>query len=262
MGISIQQGPFQGYVADKPSDHGLVEWTFDPAIATIANANASGALIVARLVARTGGLVSNIHINLSALGSSLTAATNATISGAANNGSGLVRVTATGHGYSTNDVVTIASVTGTTEANGAWVITVIDANTFDLAGSVFAHAYVSGGTATRSANVAAIYSSAGAFLSATGDQVSAWGTALAKTMALATPITLTPGSAYYVGILSTGGTPITAFRGATVTLATVGESGAGLRFATAGTSLTKLPSAIVPANNVTTSAFSIWMGLS
>jgi hypothetical protein len=62
---------------------------------------------------------------------------------AANNGSGLIRVEATAHGFSTGDFISIADVTGTTEANGSWTITVIDANHFDLQGSTFVHAYVS-----------------------------------------------------------------------------------------------------------------------
>jgi hypothetical protein len=52
----------------------------------------------------------------------------------------------------------VSGVTGTVEANGAWTITVIDATHIELQGSVFAVAYVSGGTAvdkTTQQNVAA-----------------------------------------------------------------------------------------------------------
>lgn len=76
-------------------------------------------------------------------------AVNKTISNAVDNGSGLIRITATGHGFTTGDGIGIYGVTGTTEANAVWVITVIDANTFDLQGSAFSNAYVSGGTATN-----------------------------------------------------------------------------------------------------------------
>lgn len=63
------------------------------------------------------------------------------------NAVGLIRITATGHGLSTGNVVDIGGVLGTTEANRTgWVVTVIDANTLDLQGSSFANAYVSGGT--------------------------------------------------------------------------------------------------------------------
>jgi hypothetical protein len=75
-------------------------------------------------------------------------ATGQTITGAANNGSGLIRITATAHGYSTGNKVDVGKILGTTEANKpGWTITVIDANTFDLQGSAFVNAYVSGGVA-------------------------------------------------------------------------------------------------------------------
>ena len=47
---------------------------------------------------------------------------------------------------STNDTVIVQGIVGTTEANGTWPITVIDANHILLQGSVFVHAYVSSGT--------------------------------------------------------------------------------------------------------------------
>lgn len=72
------------------------------------------------------------------------------VSGAADNGSGLIRITtATSYGYVTGDTVTISGVTGTTEANGTWIVTVISAATFDLQGSTFTNTYVSGGTVTN-----------------------------------------------------------------------------------------------------------------
>lgn len=74
-------------------------------------------------------------------------AVNRTITGAANNGSGLVRITSNAHGFLDNDTVTITGVTGTTEANGTWFVTGVTANTFDLVGSAFVNAYVSGGNA-------------------------------------------------------------------------------------------------------------------
>ena len=70
------------------------------------------------------------------------------ITGAVNAG-GLVRVTATAHTFSTGNVVDITGVQGTVEANRTgWTITVIDASTFDLVGSAFVNAYVSGGVAS------------------------------------------------------------------------------------------------------------------
>ena len=72
------------------------------------------------------------------------------VTGAANNGAGLIRLTVANHHYSTGDNVSVASVGGVPNATGNnWIITVIDANYFDLRGSVFAGGYTAGGTATR-----------------------------------------------------------------------------------------------------------------
>ena len=76
------------------------------------------------------------------------------ISAVANNGSGLVRITRAAHGFATNDVVTVADVSGVPGANGAFTITVIDANSFDLVGSTFSGAYLNTGWASVSRNLA------------------------------------------------------------------------------------------------------------
>ena len=68
-----------------------------------------------------------------------------TITGAANNGSGLIRITAASHSFADGAIVRIHDVTGCTEANGAWKIAYVSDSTFDLLGSTFANAYVSGG---------------------------------------------------------------------------------------------------------------------
>jgi hypothetical protein len=70
------------------------------------------------------------------------------ITNAVDNGGGLIRITCVAHGGTTGQSWIIAAVAGTTEANGTWTITVIDVDTFDLQGSAFVNAYVSGGTAT------------------------------------------------------------------------------------------------------------------
>lgn len=75
---------------------------------------------------------------------------NRAISGAADNGAGLIRITtAVAHGWATGDLIAVYGVGGTVEANGWWAITVIDATRFDLQGSAFANAYTAGGTATN-----------------------------------------------------------------------------------------------------------------
>lgn len=69
------------------------------------------------------------------------------ITAIADNGAGLIRVTIASHPFITGDRVSIVSVLGTTEANGTWVITKIDANSFDLQESEFTSTYISGGVA-------------------------------------------------------------------------------------------------------------------
>jgi hypothetical protein len=64
----------------------------------------------------------------------------------ADNGGGLVRIEVADTSTLTDGgTYTISAVTGTTEANGSWVIDVIDATHFDLIGSAFANAYIDGG---------------------------------------------------------------------------------------------------------------------
>lgn len=71
------------------------------------------------------------------------------ITNAANNGAGLIRITSVAHGLLTGDGTEIENVVGTTEANEHWIITRIDANNFDLQGSAFVNAYISGGTSSK-----------------------------------------------------------------------------------------------------------------
>jgi len=91
----------------------------------------------------------------------------ATVSGAANNGSGLIRLTVnTTADYVTGDYVRVALVAGTAEANGRWMITVINATTVDLVGSVFSNSYTSGGevrTRSEKGNTITLTSSADLF---------------------------------------------------------------------------------------------------
>jgi hypothetical protein len=68
------------------------------------------------------------------------------VTGAADNGSGLIRLeVASTSGWTTGDIKVVANVGGTTEANGTWTITVIDGTHIDLQGSTFVNAYTSGG---------------------------------------------------------------------------------------------------------------------
>lgn len=75
---------------------------------------------------------------------------------------GLVKIaTASAHFFITGAVVRIAGVLGTTEANGRWTITVIDATHFTLNGSTFVNAYTSGGVIHCGRRVVLITSPAG-----------------------------------------------------------------------------------------------------
>jgi len=68
------------------------------------------------------------------------------ITGAADNGSGLIRLTVkNANALSTGDSVTVASVGGVTAANGTWTVTVASSTAIDLQGSTFSGTYTSGG---------------------------------------------------------------------------------------------------------------------
>ncbi len=70
-----------------------------------------------------------------------------TVTGAANNGAGLIRLTvASSAGISTGNQAIVKGITGTVEANGQWPVTVIDATHIDLQNSAFVNAYTAGGT--------------------------------------------------------------------------------------------------------------------
>jgi hypothetical protein len=72
-----------------------------------------------------------------------------TITNVVNNGSGACRITVPNHGLIDNMLVEIEGVQGATGTNGAWLIDVIDSNTFDLVGSTFGGSYTGGGRVIR-----------------------------------------------------------------------------------------------------------------
>jgi len=88
---------------------------------------------------------------------------NKNVTGAANNGGGLVRITISSHGYSNGDYVAIRNVAGTTEANGDWAISGVTTNTFDLVGSSFSNAYTSAGTSGKIVQIVTPYLTAELF---------------------------------------------------------------------------------------------------
>lgn len=58
-------------------------------------------------------------------------------------------VTSTAHGFLTGDTIAQHSVAGNLVANGVFVVTKIDANSYSLDGTVGTDAYTSGGSAIR-----------------------------------------------------------------------------------------------------------------
>lgn len=71
-----------------------------------------------------------------------------TITGAVAGTAGVIRITSTAHGYATSNVVWVEALNGVTNAGarvrGNYTITVVDANTFELQGTTFSGAYVTG----------------------------------------------------------------------------------------------------------------------
>lgn len=97
----------------------------------------------------TGGASSSVQITG---GYSITSETwtyaVGTITGAANNAGAIQLTTLSPSGWSTGDIIKVASVGGVPNATGTWTITVNSATQFTLQGSTFAGAYTSGGYAT------------------------------------------------------------------------------------------------------------------
>jgi hypothetical protein len=258
----IEDGYGPGYLEDRPRFHGLVEWNGQPAYFNSSLALTSGSLNVYRIVAQTGGTISNICAYVSALGSGMTAATSTTVTATANNGSGAVRCTVT----TSTGIGPTAVVAGVNaDANGSWAVTVVDGTHVDLIGSTFVTTFSGSGTITTSANCAAIYSGSGAFLGSTADQVSAWGSTGGKTMALANTVAVQAGGVYYIAILFTGTASTFALWSAssgTVGMGNFNTTGSNLRWAVNGAGLTALPSSITPSSASATNAHGGWIALS
>ncbi len=115
------------YIVDADSDPGKIVLGYGKSWPSVTLLPASA--IYTEFVCGFGGHVSQ----------AITAATNASP----------IVATVTGHGYSTGDELVIEGVGGNTAANGRWIVTVIDADTFSLNGSVGNGAYTTGGTATE-----------------------------------------------------------------------------------------------------------------
>ncbi len=76
------------------------------------------------------------------------------VTGAANNGAGLIRLTIdTSAPMVTNGRWVVQNVGGTVEANNTWPITIIDTTHVDLQGSTFVHAFTSNGVIDRGSSI-------------------------------------------------------------------------------------------------------------
>lgn len=144
-----------GVSAFRSAEHVFIfaadQFDFNSAVQTQVTCNMAAA------TTDTQGIHAPVHALVGAQGGAAFQIVGASISilGAVNNGSGLIRLllptttpvaTST---YTTNQIVSVYGVGGTTEANGTWKVTVIDGTHLDLQGSTFTHAYTSGGTITN-----------------------------------------------------------------------------------------------------------------
>ena len=124
------------------------QWTF----ATKVERNGSGApgfVMISKIVEETGDGANDNPLPFAGSGLVLT------VTGAANNGSGLIRLTVnTTDGVQNGDSANVAAVGGVSAASGAQALTVVDGTHLDLRGSTFAGSYTSGGTVTVSGTVA------------------------------------------------------------------------------------------------------------
>jgi hypothetical protein len=82
----------------------------------------------------------------------------------------------------TNDQVNVLGVTGTTEANGTWPCTVVNNTHLLLNGSVFVHAYVSGGVVTDVTSPPNVQNPVAA-ISCSKDGGQTWGVPLVRSLA-------------------------------------------------------------------------------
>ncbi len=115
--------------------------------ATDGTSNANGAWTVTKIDADHVDLQDSVFVGSYVSGGTISRILHVT--GAVDNGTGMIRLTVTAHGYETGDKVDVLAVGGVPNAIGQWIITVIDADHFDLDGSTFAGAYTSGGIVLR-----------------------------------------------------------------------------------------------------------------
>lgn len=146
---------------------GAGKWMVNPNQVTCMGWGTCGYLLNPSYVTATG--------NLNAVGGNFL---NVAVTGAANNGSGLVRLAVTSTtGWATGDTAVVTGVVGTTEANGYWPnITVVDGTHVDLTGSSYAHAWTSGGSVNDFTTVKLSYTTLTGYSNLTSNALRSTGT--------------------------------------------------------------------------------------
>jgi len=238
------------------SDHGFTDWNGDPF--HVYTATPVNGLALMKIKIQNGGTIGGLYAVISGGGSGFTAPVTTNVTGTANNGSGAIRLTVTSSAaYSSGQVAIVANVIGTTEANGSWVIAVIDATHIDLVGSTYVNAYLLGGSLYTSSNCMGIYSSSGNFIAASIDMTPYWITGNGCWRApLATPTATVIGDFYWIAMLFRAST-LPTFRNFSTSDAACARadafspSGANLLFASnpAGSGIQALPASFSPAAN-------------
>lgn len=109
--------------------------------------NATGIFTVTSVNANTIDLQNSVFVGTYTAGGTVDRLLH--ITGAANNGSGEIRLTRAAHGYESGDKVNVQAVGGVPNATGRWIVDVASSSAFDLVGSTWGGAYTSGGTALR-----------------------------------------------------------------------------------------------------------------
>ncbi len=141
--ISNTTGLATNPIVVSSNGHGLTTGN----IVTIAGAsdpNANGTFTVTVINANTFSLNNTIGANPAGAGGNWTRSYAAT---SVSNTSPIL-ITSNSHGLTTGAAVTVAGVTGNTNANGTWTITVLDQDHFFLNGTTGNGAYLGGGTWT------------------------------------------------------------------------------------------------------------------
>ena len=133
--------------------YGNEDWTLIPAVFKDGPYLNVGVYPINIVTINAPAVTSGVTVSAGGAGATVTISTTAVaanISNVTNNGSGLVRITINSatsppNFYADRSQVFISGVVGATEANGTWIVSQVSPFVYDLIGSTFTSAYVSGG---------------------------------------------------------------------------------------------------------------------